>query len=680
VLHKKFLLSAISLSLLTAIHPIQAKAAFALAASASQWQSVEETDAYLQAPVCRAFTKASNSAEAIELSLSFPKDGKLLPMIALKTNLAPGLVAIRISSDEMEYFFPLRAAANNQETNLYWYAPLNFTRFEQLVRDSDSLNLILDPKGAATPVKVSLKGSGNALDAAKKCLTAAKVKVPEDFFKLLNTKKEEITPNLGDRTPAFLFQNVQEAFNAYQAGQLINVELSKLRKANEPLLSKEKAALAVLKNASATFASAKSKLDTATTLVSSLTTKLADSKTKLAALQSEKPLAEADLAAKKAIYLPLKAQMVPYEQNVTKAAAAVKNTADQIEDDEHTIAHNNRLIPDLESESSALRRQIPSLEQRVRSTRSTYDDADSVYRRYDVRRETENFLSRVASYGWATNDYQAGERDLRSAQMNYSSAQSRLSSAEGALRSCQATPNANCSAQQSAVSSAQSEVQQASSAMSSAQSKMSGAKWRMDNAQNDASRKANSESDRLRRNRDDAASAYSSASSALSNAQNRIAEIRSLIPRLRAQIAKAEVELPGLRTQLSAEQTDLAARTSERDQFSQSIGYGVAEANFTSATNHLKEVNDGIAATTKDIPKITKDLAAAQKSVPGLTKSFTQADADLKAAQVKLAPISEQLKPFRALEKVQLDALEVQDQKFKNAKASYQALYLELIR
>lgn len=642
------------------------------------WQTVEETDAVLQTPVCRAWTAVSNSADAVELSLSYPKDGAILPMIGLKTRLAPALIAIQISKKETEYFLPLLAAASAEQPNVYWYAPVNFSRLESLIKDQSVLNLILDPRGAAVPVQVSLKGSGNAVEAAHKCL--GKTKIPTDFFKALNAAKDDLNPDLGDRNAAVMFTNVQNALTAFRAGQAVTAELAKLRKANESTLSKERSAQAVVKKASDAFNAARTKLETATQRVADLTRQLADSQTQLAELQAEKPRAEADLAAKKAVYLPLKQQMAPYEQNVATAAAAVKKTAKAIQDNEELIAYNTRTIPRLEAERSQLLRQIPGLQSRVRSTRSDYDDADREYRSYDVRREAERFLNNDSSYSWAKRDLDNAKRDLSDAQSKVNQAQSKLGSAQGALQSCLSNPAtaANCSSQQSAVSQAQSEVYQAQSSVSSAQSQISSAEWRIRNAEDDAQRKANSEADRLRRIRDSAESDYNSASYALRSAESRAQEIRVAIPRMRAQITRAEAELPGQRDLLTQQKADLAARTAERDQFADSIGFPAAEKAFNDATDHLAAVNKGILDLTKAIPKITKDLAATQKTIPGLTKTHDQTKAALAAAEAKLAPITEQLKPFRELEKVQVDALAAEAMKFKTAKAVYQILYAEL--
>jgi hypothetical protein len=292
-------------------------------AASSKWKNLEETDSVLQAPVCRALTQTQLGPDLVELSMAYPKDGKLLPMISLRTKIAAPLVAVQIARNVTENFYLLKAAASNDADTIYWYAPVNVARFEQLVRAGSSLTFVLDPKGTPAPVSFSLVGSSNALDAIAKCLKT--VKEPLDFYKLLNAQKDNLNPDLGDRSVAFLAQNVQAAFDAYLAGQGIAMEIAALRKATAPLLAKEAAAQLTLKNSHAAFTSADTKLKTATALVGSLTDKLAASKAALVAFTTEKPLATADLAAKTATYLPLKAQMVPYEKAITDGNSKVKS-------------------------------------------------------------------------------------------------------------------------------------------------------------------------------------------------------------------------------------------------------------------------------------------------------------------------------------------------------------------
>lgn len=657
-----------------------AHADYALTAASSKWVNAAETDVVLQTPVCRASTSSSTSKEPLEFRMAYPTNGTTLPMVGIRTKLAPPLIAIKIERNVFEYLFLLQAGATNEEPNLYWYAPVNFTRLEALIRAKNVLDLVLDPKGATpTAVQVSLSGSSNALDWVKKCLKTTSV--PADFFKLLNAQKDNLTPDLGDRSPLFLFRTVQQAFDAYKAGQKINLEIAALRKTVAPILAKEAAQLKAIQAATASFTSAKTKLDNATALQASLTVKLADAKASLASLQTQKPVATEDLAKKKAIYLPLKEKLAAYEKAVADATALVKSTERKIDENEALIARNQKRIPQLESESASLRRQLPGLESEMNRTRRIYDDADTEYRRYDVRRETENFLDRDAWYSWAKRDLDTAKRELDQAKSAYWPKHTAMFAAKSEMENCQrAQPPQDCSAKVSAFQQAEREWQQASMNQTSAESKVRSAERKVEDIEEEAKRKAERESDDLRRKRDDAESYYNRARNELAAAQDRIAEIRSAIPTLRKQIETAKAALVTLREKLVAAQAALAEKIAQRDKFAGEIGFEQAKADYLAADALLKEIVAGIAARTKEIPVLTKQLADTTKAIPVLTKSFEASKVALAAAEAKLPPIQEQLKAFRAEEAVKLAALEAESVKFKTGRAAYQDLVKILLQ
>ena len=92
-------------ALLLLAFSIPSHADFATLLADKNWQNTEETDPLLNTPVCRAFTQVSDSAEPVELSIAYPKDGKSLPMVTIRTRLAAPLATIKFSSRESEPFF-----------------------------------------------------------------------------------------------------------------------------------------------------------------------------------------------------------------------------------------------------------------------------------------------------------------------------------------------------------------------------------------------------------------------------------------------------------------------------------------------------------------------------------------------------------------------------------------------
>ncbi|RZA05004.1 MAG: hypothetical protein EOP11_13825 [Proteobacteria bacterium] len=233
------------------------------------------------ATVCRAITSIPETG--FELVMDYPKNGRTLPTISFTSREAAELVSVKISRKESEPLF-LLSAGTNETPALFWYAPLNFTRLEKLIRDQNSLELYLDPKTSPRKVELSLAGSGDALRLVTKCLD--KTKTPEAFFKALNAEKESLTPDLGDRSVARLKQATEEAFRAFGEGADTKAALAILRKPVESLLRKEKGALDAAAAADASQGRATTRLSDARTEVSTLEGKIKNAQKKKDALQS----------------------------------------------------------------------------------------------------------------------------------------------------------------------------------------------------------------------------------------------------------------------------------------------------------------------------------------------------------------------------------------------------------
>jgi predicted nucleic acid-binding Zn-ribbon protein len=638
------------------------------------WSNTEETDPLLHTTVCRASTQTSDSAEPVELSIAYPKDGKSLPMITLRTRLtASSLVKIKISSKETAPLFLLQAAGSSDGQNVYWYAPVDFAGLEQYIRAKLQLEVFFD----STPVKISLSGSANSVADAKKCL--GKTEFPKEFLKLLNGAKQDLTPDLGDRTPLFLWQATEQAFQGYQAGKGIESALAVLRKPFAPVLKKEASAQKTYNEAVASHARGAERLAEAREAVAKIQSDIATAKASLAQFEQEKPLAEADLANKKGIYLPLKEQMKPYEEKVAATKKSVDTTASAIKKNEATIRRNERSIRNLEVERRNLNNSIPGMESDVERYRRAYSDADSEYSRYNPSWEKDRILNNDASYGWAKRDYENAERELRDADRDERQAEGQVNRLRGDLARCRTQPNPNCSSIESELHRAENQVRDANRRSSSARSKMSSAEWSMRNAEDSAERKVRSEESRLRSARDDAGSRLRSAESDLWSARNRVGQINDEIPALRSQIKRAEQALPGLRQQLEQLTAELARVTAERDAFSQQIGFGAAEQAYQAAEARLSEVVKGISALKKEIPTLEKSLVKAQKEVAPLEKSEASRRATMEKAFAALQAIQEQLKPLREQEAPLVADLERETLRFETNRATYQDLYKYLV-
>lgn len=622
--------------------------------------------------LCRASTVSLDGATS--LTMDYAKDGTLLPTIILKTNRAAPLASVKISRKESEPFFLLQEA--NGESS-FWYAPVNFSRLAKLIRDQNSLELFLDPKGAPVSLVLSLAGSGDALRAVAKCL--GKTEVPEDFLKALNQEKDKLTPDLGDRSVARLKQATEDAFSAYRAGASAKAALAALRKPVESLLRKEKGAQDNANAAEASRGRAVTRLDNARAEVSGLEEKLQIARAKLTELKAAKPLAEQDLAAKKAVYLPLREQMKPYEAAIAAAQKSEDSFESDIKKNEALITKNERTIRALEAERANLQRAIPGLESEASSLRVQYSQAASDYNSYNASYERQRYLDNETRYRWAKSDLSSKESEVSRAQSDYYSASSKADSIRSQLYSCQAQPNPNCSSLQSDLSSAERERDSLQWKLNSLRSDISSLESDIRRYESDADSKVSSEQSRLRSNRDSYAYALSSKESELASAKGRVAEIRNTVPGLKNQIDRARDALPGLRDKLANATAAVAQAVANRDAYSASIGFGAAEDAYRAAEAKLKEVNNGIAENTKAIPAFEKSLVKAKKEVDPLVKALARAESAAADARAKLALAQEPLKGFRVEEAKILAQMEEAGASFRTNQAVYQDLYAELL-
>jgi chromosome segregation ATPase len=660
----------IALSLLILPH---AQANFSELSGPKAWSFAQVGEE--EATVCRAFTSVPELG--FELLMDYPKDGRALPTITFTSREAAELISVKISRKESEPLFRL-SAGTNEAPAVFWYAPLNFTRLEKLIRDQNSLEIFLDPNTDPRKIELSLAGSGDALRSVAKCLD--KTKTPEAFFKALNGERQSLTPDLGDRSVAWLKQNTQEAFRAYLDGSNIKAALALLRKPVENLLRKEKSALDASAAADVAQERAGTRLSDARADVSSLELKIVSAQEKLAAFKTAKPIAEQDLATKKAAYLPLREQMKPFEAAIVSAKKAEDSFEAEIKKNEGVIAKNERSIRALESERSNLQRAIPGLESDAASLRVQYSQASSNYNAYNPSWERQRYLDNESRYRWAKNDISSKESELSRARSDYYSASSRADSLRSQVYTCRAQPEPNCSSLESDLSSAERERDEQQRKMNSLSSDISSLESDIRRYESDADSKVSSEQGRLRSERDSYASALSYKESELAQTRGRVEEIRGAIPGLRAQIERARGALPALKGKLADAKEAVAQAIAARDANAASIGFAAAKDAFEAAEQTLKETNYGIAENTKAIPTLEKQLVKAKRIVDPLVKALTKAGVAADAARAKLEIAREPLKGFREEERRLLASLKGAEQAFQSAQANYQALYAELVR
>jgi chromosome segregation ATPase len=637
-------------------------AAYETQSARRHWQFAEVSDE--TGILCRASTVQTNSTVPLELSVTYPKNGTSLPRIEIRTKLQTNLIAVATPEGAREGMFPLKAAGSPEEEVIFWYAPQNFIKLETFIREKNTLSLVIDPKGLNQIVQVSLAGSANALDGVQNCRKGALS--PQTFLALLAKREDLLNPDLGDKSVSLMKQSTELAFEAYQKGLSIQDALALIRKPFASDLRREEAAKVDLAAKQRTATDRDSKLAEAQRIAVNAEQKLNGARSELVSLQNEKELADQNLAAKRAIYLPLKAQIDGADRKVSDARRVVDNTQREISQSEAIVSRNQQQIRNLENERTNLRRSLPQEREDVVRLRRVYDEAESNFRRYDVRWETDRALNRDSSYQMAKWDYERAQQEAQQARWNLDRATSAWQMAVQSLDRCRMQPNGpNCASEEAEVARWERERSMANSQLTQAQQAQNWAESRMRDRQWAIQSEIQRNSDRLRAIRDNAESEYVRAANTVDRSENRLQEIEVALPRLRAELDRASERLPGLRAQLASQQAILNQAVSERQALAERIGFAEAENSFLEAGRKVDTLNKGIQSKNTEIAGLVRALDRAQKAIPPLERAAASARVELVKAQTTLASVQERLKPLREKEAPLLTELAGENGKYQ---------------
>jgi chromosome segregation ATPase len=636
--------------------------------AAGDWNFVTETHPTFQQPSCRSSTSKSNSADFLQLSVQFAKSGNFVPHLTIATRGDFPAVAVKLSDTEMEFFYPWRTEPTG---TTYWYAPKQFSKVLEFLRQKSVVTLILDPKGSAVPVTVSLKGSAATIDQAKNCANATDF---SPFFVALHQEKQNLQPDLGDRSLNLLVQAVENAYLAFAQGGSTQKSLASLRKNAAPLLKKEEAAMTNTTKSAANLQTAESALQTAVQNAGALEQAILASETELQQLQQNLAAAEMDLAQKAQTYLQLKEQLAPYDQLVRDSEQEVASLQRSVQEKEQIIANNARVIARLQAELSQIQSDIPGLQNEVNRLEIALQTAESDLRRYDLFREKQNILDRDWQYRNLKMDFDNKQRELQRLEWDLRRAERDYDRASDNLRRCQQMNPGNCFSEQNELNRADRERDQARREMQRLERDLQWLRTQMDWRESAADREARAEYDRLRSRRDAVAQQTLQARNELSNKRNRSAEIQIQLPRLEQERGDAERILPELRAQLQSAESRKLTNLERRNAFANQIGYPQVEATYLEA----KRIRDSYQAQVKEknakITKMKKDFAEAQKAVVARTQERDKALAAHRTNENNLAQIREQLRPIREQEAALLAQLQVEEEKFLWQQALYQDL------
>lgn len=645
------------------------------------WRVVQETDAVLQVPVCRAYTQVtSNLPIAVELSLSFPTAFDHPPIMILKVpgNSQIQRAVVPFSSREIEDLLIFEAVTDPTQQDKLWYVPVQMEKMVDIIIGNNNLPLQFVLANKEEAGRISLSGSAAAMNQIARCLRVDEI-LPTRFFKELNTEAGQ-APLGPDQSVGQLMKYVDQAFAHYRSIAKTEDDLKKLRATMRTLLSQEA-------EAQRGFNSAQAALDRATQAAGVTREKIRKGEERLQqipgevqTLQQQKTAAEQLMAQKKAAYDPLRQQAAPYERAVDQARSEVNSISREIRERESTISEGNAKIARLQNEARRLDGEIDDLDRQIGPLERKKSELETDLAAYNIEWEKQKILNNDWRYRNLKDERERIRRELPAKRGDLQRERQELNRAEAALRNCLSRPNPQCAAEQAevdrnrnSVNRLENEVRNLESRLSSVDRDLDRLEW---DAQNEAARGRDRIADELRR----VAGEVADKRSAKERAQDRAREINSFeIPGLQREVSQAQSQLPGLRRDLGQAQRELATAETDLQRWKTSVDFDRIEREFVDARKSVQQIGAAIAERQEEQAQITRNLPGWRSQLQREEREVTRLTAPRDTAKTKLDGIQAQLAPYRAQEKNLTDALAVLKPQYDELRALYQTLAKTLL-
>ena len=670
--------------------------AYAARAQTKDWTLTEELDPILQTQVCKASTTVAKPVptpkpptpappappSAIKLSLSFPKDFSSLPTITFE---AKGQVArartamLRLATKEFQPLFLLKAAATADEADIYYYAPAALPRVLELIAAASTLDLVLDPKGAPVPVRVSLAGSSATIDLVEKCLKT-KTLLPTEFLTALNQKFPFSGALPSEINGQVLMGVVDKAYKDYLSGKSLTASLAALRKAMKALAAQETEAAAVLKDKQARLERTAKALADRRAQAVAVDEQIARAKSDLERLEKESVVSHANLQAKKAVYDPVFAQIEPFQKDYRARKSILDEIDEAIESHKSQISNGERKVSALRSEASQLSRQIPDLDREISPLQSQRSRLDSDIASFNIDWEKRKILSS----DWRYNDLKRKEDELQrssqEARREENQAQRRVMDLQSQLNACRARPAPqDCAPIENQLSQAQSAHSSAQSRERQIQSERESVQRDRDGIEVEAERKAISVREGLVQQRDRILSQLSDLEARKAHAETRLRLVlNSEIPSVESEINSSRNALPGLQSQRPSAQAASDAAKQRLADIRKQTDFDRIEGEYLAARDANQRILNAIENTRWEIANAERDRRTIATEIASLQTDLERKTAERDGAAQKLAAIQAQLAPQRQQEQAQQTQLDQAKQGLADGRALYQELYKKL--
>ncbi len=646
------------------------------------WKLIQETDAVLQVPVCRAFTQVStNLPVAVELSVSFPTQFDRPPMMILKVPAGSGVerAVIPLTSREQEDFLIFQAVSDPSQTDKLWYVPIQMEKLVDIIIGNNFLPVKFTKDGKEASGRISLTGSAATMNQVATCLKSGAI-LPTRFFRELNTAAGS-APLGPDQSVQQLMKYVDDAFTHFKAIAKAEEDLAKLRKDNKGLLQQEADALKQL-------TVAQNNLDRSTAAATATRSKINNGEERLrlipveiADLQVQKPAAQQIFDQKKAAFEPLRQRVQELQADINAGQRRIDEAKSNISGAERTIRNGESELRDLEREADGHMRTIREIDRDLPSLQRRESDLQTQLNSYSVENEKQRILSRDSSYQNLRNERPRIEQDLRQKRGELQFAQKRARDAETELRRCLAKPNPQCSAEESAARAAQDDVRRIEGELNQLQNRLQNIDAQMRQLEDRAERQAQNGRDEIVNELRQVSSQLGELRARRETASNRLRDIQGFeIPRYQREVRDAQNALPGYRRELADAERDFNVAVAALRNYKVTVNYDSAKKEFDDAKAALDGLNSAITAKQSEERQITRDLPGWRSTLVSQEREVARVTPIRDAAKSKLDGIQTQLQGFREQEKALLEALTVLRPQYDELRKLYQTLASVLLK
>lgn len=373
-------------------------------------------------------------------------------------------------------------------------------------------------------------------------------------------------------------------------------------------------------------------------------------------LKAEIPRIEVSIRRAQEVFQQADAEIAPFRaEHASRTSEAVtmrrsvQNGQARIRNLENERANAYREIGQLEEELRAAQVSSQRTRQVLRNAEIELRQAESEFQMFNPLNELRRRLNADFELSRLERELPRASREVRRLESDVRQARSKRDRIESDLRSCQRTPEANCSSLESDLRSANSDLDRLKDQERAAERDERRIRSRISSIRNFHERQVENMRQMLAQRLREAQSRVIQFRSDLERVESRISHISQFeIPTRQNRIYAIDRDLPGVISQVNRERPEAQRLETELASFERRVGWQAKFRAFTEAKSQLDQRNLELASARTKERIASQNVANARVRREELTRTLAQLDADLLAAENRLAVVETSLGPYRS--------------------------------